>query len=292
MTIIAAAATLAGAAADGDYVKSVEAWRAKHEADYTRDFVPLAGLFFLKEGEQTVGSGSSNAIRLPARAPARLGRFVSRNRVVRFEPASDAGAVSLNGKPVTSAVTLPPAPDNGTVNELRIGDLALWVHESGDRLAIRMRDPQSDLVKSFAGFKWFPIDPAYRVVATFTRDPKPRELKVPSLTGDEQRYTTEGTVEFTLAGQRVKMRPMTTRPNRFFFVFKDATSGKETYEAARFLYADLQSDGTAVLDFNQAYNPPCAFNPFTTCPLPLPENRLSIGIRAGERAYAQASRQQ
>ena len=97
----------------------------------------------------------------------------------------------------------------------------------------------------------------------------------------------EGVVEFRLNGQTVRLRPMTTRPKRFWFIFRDGTSGKETYETARFLYSDLRDDGTTVLDFNQAYNPPCAFNPFTTCPIPLPENRLKVRIPAGEKAYAQ-----
>jgi uncharacterized protein (DUF1684 family) len=89
----------------------------------------------------------------------------------------------------------------------------------------------------------------------------------------------------TLRGQTLRLRPFTTRPKRFYFVFRDASSGQETYAAARFLYSDLRDDGTTVLDFNQAYNPPCAFNPFTTCPIPLPENRLGVKILAGERAY-------
>jgi uncharacterized protein (DUF1684 family) len=123
------------------------------------------------------------------------------------------------------------------------------------------------------------------VVGRLIRDAAPREVKVASLTGDDQAYTTEGVVEFDLLGERLTLRPMTTRPNRFFFIFRDATSGKETYEAARFLYADLAADGTTVLDFNEAYNPPCAFNPFTTCPLPPRENRLRVAIPAGERNY-------
>jgi uncharacterized protein (DUF1684 family) len=171
-------------------------------------------------------------------------------------------------------------------DELTIGDIALWVHESGERRAIRMRDPQGEPARRFAGFKWFPIDEHYRVVGRFIKDPAPRELRLPNLSGDDQTFTTEGVVEFTLNGEKVRLRPMTTRPGRLYFIFRDGTSGKETYEAARFLYSDLKSNGTTVLDFNEAYNPPCAFNPFTTCPLPLPENRLSIRIPAGEKAYA------
>ncbi len=93
-------------------------------------------------------------------------------------------------------------------------------------------------------------------------------------------------MEFELLGRLLRLRPFTTRPGRLYFVFRDASSGVETYETARFLYADLESDGTVVLDFNEAYNPPCAFNPFTTCPIPLRENRLDVKILAGEKAYA------
>ena len=89
----------------------------------------------------------------------------------------------------------------------------------------------------------------------------------------------------SLQGRTLRLRPFTTRPKRFYFVFKDQSSGQETYEAARFLYSDLRDDGTTVLDFNQAYNPPCAFNPYTTCPIPLPENRMAVKVLAGERAY-------
>jgi uncharacterized protein (DUF1684 family) len=92
-------------------------------------------------------------------------------------------------------------------------------------------------------------------------------------------------IEFTLMGQQLRIRPFTTRPKRFYIVFRDSSSGQETYEAARFLYADLLDDETVVLDFNEAYNPPCAFNPYTTCPIPIPENRLPVKILAGEKAY-------
>jgi hypothetical protein len=116
-------------------------------------------------------------------------------------------------------------------------------------------------------------------------DAAPREMQVMNTFNDLDTYKTEGVVEFTLRGQTLRLRPFTTRPKRFYFVFRDASSGQETYAAARFLYSDLRDDGTTVLDFNQAYNPPCAFNPFTTCPIPLPENRLGVKILAGERAY-------
>lgn len=284
---LAVVLTLASGLANGAdpvHIKEVEAWRAKHEANYRRDYVPLAGLFFLEPGTNTAGSRPGSRILLPSRAPAVIGSFVYEKAQVEFVPAP-GGHVTLGGTPVTAPVTLRPDGQAEPRDELAVGDVTLWVHTSGDRRAIRMRDPHSALVKSFTGFRWYPIDGAYRVQARFIADPAPRDIRMASLTGDDQVYTTEGILEFTLQGQRLRMRPMTTRPGRLFLVFRDATSGRETYGAARFLYADLQPDGTAILDFNQAYNPPCAFNPFTTCPLPLPENRLSLPIAAGELDY-------
>jgi uncharacterized protein len=264
----------------------VEAWRAQHEASYRKEYVVLGGLFFLHPGGNTAGSDASNSIVLPARAPARIGQFVLHGDAVRFEPSPRSG-VTLHGRPVTAPVDLTDDA-SGDPDEVTLGDLAMWVHLSGERRTVRLRDPQGAEARSFAGFTWFPIDPAYRVVGRFIRDETPTSLRIPNMTGDYDNYTSEGAVEFTLNGQTRRLRPMTTGPNEFFFIFRDGTSGKETYAAARFLYSQLEDDGTMVLDFNEAYNPPCAFNSYTTCPIPPPENRLDIRIPAGERAYVGA----
>ena len=282
--IVATLATTTLGAIDAAYRKQVEEWRAKHEASYRKEYVPLAGLFHLDPGPNTAGSATSNDIVLPKSVPATIGRFVLDGKNVRFEPRAGAN-VTLTDQPVTGSVAL-RSDEASEPDELLIGDVALWVHVSGDRPTIRMRDPNGDTARSFRGFRWFPIDDRYRVTARFIKDPAPRDLRTPNQLGDEDTMTTEGVVEFTLGGQTVRLRPMTTRPKRFWFIFRDGTSGKETYETARFLYADLHDDGTTVLDFNEAYNPPCAFNPYTTCPLPLPENRLKVRILAGEKAYA------
>ena len=282
-----ASLTLAGrlGAADAAHVKEVEAWRAKHEADYMKEYVQLAGLFFLKPAANTAGSAPSNDIVLPKSAPLSIGRFVYQNNTIRFEPRAGA-SVKLRNQPVTSPVELRSDGGTAPADELSIGDITLWVHESGKRRAIRMRDPHGEVARSFAGFRWLPVDERYRVTGKFIKDPAPRKLLVPNQLGDEEENTTEGVVEFLLNGQTLRMRPMTTRPGRLWFTFRDGTSGHETYANARFLYADLRPDGTTVLDFNEAYNPPCAFNSYTTCPLPLPENRLTARILAGEKDYA------
>lgn len=273
-----------GAVAPDANRASAEAWRAKHETDYRRNWVSIAGLHDLKPGPNSAGSAPSNDIR-SASLPPKLGRFVLQPKTqrVRFEPAPGV-PVMLKGQPVTKPVDL---ADDGasSADELMVGDVRLVIHVSGERRSIRVRDPNGELARGFLGFTWFPIDPQYRVTGRFIKDESPKHVPVPNTYGDIDDYTTEGVVEFTLLGQTLRLRPFTTRPKRFYFVFRDASSGQETYETARFLYADLLDDGTTVLDFNIAYNPPCAFNPYTTCPIPLKENRLPVKILAGEKAY-------
>ena len=266
-----------------DHTAQVEQWRAKHEADYRHDFASIAGLFPLKEGVNTAGSAATNDIRLAGSLPASVGRFVLAGEDVRFEPAAGA-AVRLEDQPVTAPLVL--KDDNSTdPDELLLGDVRFVIHKSGGIRALRVRDPNGPLAKGFLGFQWFPIDARYRVVGRFIKDQEPKSIPVVNTYGDVDNYKSEGVIEFTLMGEVLRLRPFTTRPKRFYLVFRDGSSGQETYEAARFLYADLLDDGTTVLDFNEAYNPPCAFNPYTTCPIPIPENRLKPKILAGEKDY-------
>ena len=264
-------------------IKEIEAWRTKHEVDYRRDWVTIAGLHDFKQGSNTAGSDKSNDIVLSPPIPPALGRFVLEGQKVRFEPAKGAN-VLLNDKPVTAPIDLKDDGGSGA-DQLVVGDVRMVIHVSGDRRSLRVRDPNGEQARGFLGFSWFPIESKWRVTGRFIKDAEPRKLPVVNTFGDIDTYTTEGVVEFTLLGQTLRLRPFTTRPKRFYFVFRDASSGEETYEAARFVYSNLLDDGTTVIDFNQAYNPPCAFNPFTTCPIPLKENRLPIKILAGEKAY-------
>jgi uncharacterized protein (DUF1684 family) len=272
--------------------ESVQAWRDKHEADYTRDYVSIAGLHPLREGRSTAGSAPDNTVVLPSSTPARLGTFIRAGQAVIFEPERGVPlrlrTTRTGSDPTERPLTAPtPLKDDGTpgMDEVLVGDVRLVIHASGDSRAVRVRDPNGPLARDFRGFTWFDIDSRFRVMGRFIPDQTPRKLKVLNTYGEVDEYATEGVVEFTWEGQHVTLRPFTTRPKRLYFVFRDASSGQETYEAARFLYADLNDDGSVALDFNTAYNPPCAFNPYTTCPIPLPENRLSVKILAGERAY-------
>ncbi|HEV3061515.1 MAG TPA: DUF1684 domain-containing protein [Vicinamibacterales bacterium] len=266
-------------------IKEIQQFRAKHEEDYRRQFVTLSGLFDLKPGVNTVGSAAGSDVVLPPSAPARIGRLVVGPTTVRFEPVPSKGtAPMLKDRPLTSPIEL-TSDEKGPGDEIAVGGVSFWVHMSGDRRTIRLRDVNGAPAKAFEGFRWFPIDEKYRVSGTFIKDKAPTTVRIPNQLGDEETYTTEGIVQFVIDGQTVSLRPMTTRPGRLYFIFRDGTSGKETYETARFLYTNLNADGTTVMDFNQAYNPPCSFNPYTTCPLPPKENRLTVRIPAGEKAY-------
>jgi uncharacterized protein len=265
------------------YVEKVQAFRDKHEDDYIRDWVSIAGLHFLEPGTHTVGSAVRNDIVVVANIPAETGRLHVQGSSITFEPAAGV-QVTRKGEPLSGPVVLKeegqaPAP------EINLGDVRLVAHVSGERLALRVRDPNGPLARDFRGFTWFPIDPKYRVVGRLVRDDAPQKMTVQNTFGDMDSYMSEGVVEFELDGKPLRVRPFTTRPNRFYIVFRDASAGEETYETARFLYADLQPDGTAVLDFNEAYNPPCAFNPYTTCPIPVKDSIIPVKILAGEQKY-------
>ena len=274
-------------AKDDSWRMSVNEWRAMHEKSYRENWATIAGLHFIEPGDYRIGSAKTNDIVLPASAPAAAGRVaVADDGIVRYQPAASIQA-SFKDQPITGTAVL-REPGKTADEEVKINDVRFAVHESGKRLSIRVWDPNGEEAREFAGFSWFPVNPDYYVLGRFIPDAKPGKATVLNTYGDPDVYDTEGVIEFSLNGQTLRLRPFTTRPKRFYIVFKDASSGQETYETARFLYADLHDDGTVPLDFNEAYNPPCAFNPYTTCPIPLKENRLPVKILAGEKAYTGA----
>ena len=187
--------------------------------------------------------------------------------------------IKMKGQTVQSAAILPDSEDR-----LALGDLSLLVHKSGERYAVRVKDKNSKLRKNFAGVSWFPIDEHYRVTAKFVPYDPPHELEIQNLAGDTLKIPSPGYAEFTLAGEQYRLEAI-AQANGLNFIFRDLTSGKETYPAARFLDTPAPTNGQLILDFNEAYNPPCAYNPYTTCPLPPPQNRLRIRIAAGEMMY-------
>lgn len=276
-----------GVSADSSaYRQSVEEWRNDYEAELTSDtgWLTVSGLFWLKEGENPFGSDASNVIVLPPSAPAHVGSFEfhAGKTTAHINPGV---TVRLNGKPVETAELRPDSREDHLV----FGDLTLYVHASGERLAIRLKDKNSRLRRNFSGLNWFPVDESYHATAQFTPYAPPRQLDSQNVLGDPIKMDIVGYLTFTLHGQALRLEVEPGTGGGFFIVFRDLTSGKLTYPASRFIDTDpaKQTPGGKIvdLDFNKAYNPPCAYNPYTTCPLPLPGNRLQIAIPAGEKIY-------
>ena len=240
----------------------------------------LAGLYWLEAGENTFGSDSSNRIVFPPAAPAVIGTYLLRGDSIRFIPAE--GAVVLhNGAPAAEMAVRTDLSDSVTI--LESGRLRWFIIRRGSGFAIRLRDLKNPALKDFRGIESFPVERKWDIPAEFKAYRDPVEMLIPSVTGGLQHYLSPGILHFKAAGKELELHPV-REGNRLFIIFADETSGHETYGGGRFLYAGLpQGDQTVMLDFNRAYNPPCAFTPYATCPLPPRENILPVRIEAGEK---------
>jgi uncharacterized protein len=266
------------------YRARIEKWRQQHEENLKAEngWLTVAGLFWLKEGESTIGTGRENNFVLPqGSAPEKVGRFGFHGGKTVFQAAPDV-AVTVNGKPVATAWLA--ADSAGSPDILRVGNLSMFVIQRGSRFGVRLKDQDSEARRKFAGTRWFPVAEQYRVTGKFVPYTPPKKLSVPNILGEVEQENSPGYVEFTLKGKQYRLDPV-SEGDVLFFIFKDLTAGKETYPAGRFLYADLPKHGEVVLDFNQAVNPPCAFTPYATCPLPPAQNHLPVRIEAGELRY-------
>ncbi len=199
--------------------------------------------------------------------------------------AAEGVTFLLDGKPFTSGELKPDVP--GPADRLSLGEhLQFWVHTSGDRLSIRLRDQNNSLRKEFVGLSWFPINPAFASMPATRRTTSRRRSTCRRFSATSIRPRFRASSSFVLNGQEYKLEPFAEPGDeQFWFVFRDLTSQKETYPAARFLYAPAPVNGKMMLDFNRTVNPPCAYNPYSTCPLPSEQNRLRTRIEAGEMRY-------
>jgi len=260
-------------------------WREQHETEIKAEdgWLTVSGLFWLKEGTTTIGTGEKSDIVLPARsAPVTVGSLELNNGVVSLR-VSDGVVVQVNDKPVQEYVMTfetdkPP-------DQFKVGSLKLGVIKRGNRYGLRVRDKNSPARLHFKGLKWFPARENYRIIATFTAYDEPKEIRIMNVLGDELKLKTPGLLTFTLNGQKFELRPVIEDEKKLFIIFRDLTAAKTTYPAGRFLYADLPKDGKVVLDFNRAENPPCAFTEFATCPLPPRQNFMNTAINAGEKKF-------
>jgi uncharacterized protein (DUF1684 family) len=276
------------AGADAAYKKEIEAWRTKREERLRADggWLTVVGLNWLKEGPNTLGSDRGNDIVLPAPAPAKVGVIeLSKGKAsVRVQPGV---RVTANQAPVTAMDLRPDTAKDGP-DVLVLGPLALHVIERGGRYAVRVKDKESVRRRQFTGLKWFPVREEYRVQARFQPHAVNKRILIPNVLGTEEEMISPGYVTFQLNGVEHRLEPVLEDPSaqELFFIFRDGTAGKDTYPAGRFLYTPLPKDGTVVLDFNQAYSPPCAFTAFATCPLPPKQNRMETRVEAGEKRPA------
>ncbi len=274
----------ADATADDAYRAEIEAWRQRREAGLKADggWLSVAGLFWLKEGANRFGSDPKGDIVLPAgSAPARAGVFdlAAGRTTVTFEREVEA---TLAGRPVTRAELRSDAA--GAPDVITLGRLTMHVIQRGPRYGIRLKDRESPLRREFRGLRWFEVKEEYRVRARYVTYPEPKLLHVSNVLGQSEPMPSPGFAVFERGGVEIRLEGVLEERDarQLFFIIRDQTSGKETYPAGRFLYADLPKDGGIVLDFNQAYNPPCAFTPYATCPLPPPQNWMPVRIEAGE----------
>jgi len=267
--LIIALAGFGAMAAVSPYQTEIAEWRRARETRLKAEdgWLTVAGLFWLHEGANRFGADASNDIVLP-------------------DGPGKAGVFELNGgkvKATANGSTREVASDSADV--LAVGRVKLFVIHRGDRFGIRMKDPDSKARREFHGIPYFPVEERWRIAARFVREP--RKIPILNVLGQTEMSECPGYAVFQLNGKEYRLYPILEEPGakELFYIFRDLTTGKETYPAGRFLYSDLPKDGRVTLDFNKAYNPPCAFTDFATCPLPPKENRLAARIEAGEKTY-------
>ncbi len=265
---------------EGTYLKSYDKWKVELVDDLKQNWLSLAGLFWLKPGENTFGSDPGNSIVFP-KGPAHAGVFALQGTDITVTLSPDAHAM-VDGKPVTMVKLQPDISSNPTVME--IGSLRIKAIVRGERIGIRLKDVDSEAARNYRGPVFFPIDLSYRVKATLVPSEGKKTVDVPNVLGDTTATASAGIVVFKINGQEVRLTDLGGKPEKgLSFVFNDLTSKTDTYPGGRFLETDPVVNGTVEIDFNRAYNPPCAVTPYATCPLAPKENRLLVPIPAGEK---------
>jgi uncharacterized protein (DUF1684 family) len=268
-TLFGAAALAMALTAASNYQTEIAQWRQQRETALKAEggWLTLTGLAWLHEGSNRFGKDAANEIAL-ADGPAH------------------AGAFELHGNKVTVTVggsTREVKPDSSDV--VKAGRLNLFLIKRSEKYGIRVKDPESPARRGFHGLDYFPANEAYRVTARWVA--AARKIPILNVLGQTEPSECPGYAVFRLQGKEFRLYPILEEPGakELFYIFRDETAGKETYGAGRFLYSEMPKDGKVVLDFNKAYNPPCTFTPYATCPLPPPENRLPVRIEAGEKKY-------
>ncbi|MGK9368254.1 DUF1684 domain-containing protein [Melioribacter sp. Ez-97] len=269
-----------------EYISQIKDWHKKRIENLKKEngWLNLAGLYWLKEGENSFGSDPSNDIVFPPEAPAFIGYFILSDSTVNVR-INDNIEVYENGIPVKEKFMRSDIEDSTTV--LQYGRFKWFAIKRGNLYGIRLRDLESPLLKNFEGIDTYPVNSDWRIEAKFEPYNPPKKIKIPTIIGTVEEENSPGALVFEKDGNTYRLDAIDAG-ERLFIVFADKTSGVETYGAGRFLYTDKpDSGGTVIIDFNMAYNPPCAFTRYATCPLPPKQNYLKLKITAGEKNYGE-----
>ena len=288
MNLLSLALTLtlcATPAAEGDLASEEAAWHADRIKRLLSEdgWLSLVGLHWLEEGSHAAGSARTNELVFPPGAPAQLGVFLREGKTVRFTPASGA-RVLVNGQPFTGGALKSDA--TGKPDLAQVGNVRFLVIERGEKIGVRVKDADAPARAAFTDIALYPVEARWRVEARLVPANPPRSIRVPTVLGTVESMPSPGQLVFQLEGKPFELTAVSEGDDTLFIIFGDQTNRDETYGAGRFLYAAAPKDGKVVLDFNRAFNPPCAFSKFATCPLPPPGNRLPLRVLAGEKRYS------
>jgi uncharacterized protein (DUF1684 family) len=279
-------ASLFTAQAETDYAKEIEKWRQERETNLKKDtgWLTVAGLFWLKEGTNTVGAGENFDVRLTENfKQGKFGEIEFKDDKAALKVANGIEA-QADGKNISAPVEL-VSDEKGKPTEIRTGTQTFYLIKREERFGIRLKDSNSEARRNFKGLHWFPVDESYKVTARLEASTEPKELKVPNVLGGFFKMKSPGTLKFSLKGKEYSLQPVDEGDGTLFVIFGDGSNKNETYKSGRFLYAEKPVNGETTLDFNKAENPPCAFTPYATCPLPPPGNSLEVEVAAGEKRY-------
>jgi len=293
-SLIMTSAVLSAPVDEGSWRSQLESWRAQRAANLQEPegWLSLIGLDWLQEGDNSFGSDADNRFPITGKVPGHLGIIHFSKGTLRLLPPAGGfpNDLKLDGRAAQEQNLV--ADDGEHPSKLAIGTVTIIVIHRDDRYALRIKDSQAPTRVNFHGLRWYAPDPAYRVRARWIPYNPPKVLDIPTILGTTTHLPAPGAAEFTLDGQTVRLEPVLEDPGskKLFFILRDATSKTTTYGAGRFLYTDLPDHGVEQagelwLDFNYLVNPPCSFTPYATCPLPPPQNRLSVAIPAGEQRY-------
>jgi uncharacterized protein (DUF1684 family) len=273
------------------YINEINQWHRERIASLKENdsWLSLVGLYWLDADKNTFGSDSTNDIVFPGKGvPARMGWLELEDGTVRIH-INPGVKVLTGGIPVTDTTMLSDAGGEPTV--LSYGSLRWHIIERDNRLGVRLKDTNNPQITAFGGIKRFPVSARWRVKARYIQFEEPKTIWVPDILGFASKEPLYGSLEFELNGETYRLDPLgEPQDEELFVIFGDQTNGEETYGAGRFVYVPRPNEhGITWIDFNKAYNPPCVFNSFATCPLPPAQNVLPVKINAGEKNYVVGS---